>query len=267
MAVCTVFLIAGLPYAMAQRPAEPLSRAELARMSAAAADASKAPAALQTTPAAAMALLKQPGRPWTMTVLGDSTGNGGDEWVYLLARQISDQYDRPVTIHDWSIDTNKYVGATAVGAGRNAPITIWNGSASGKGADYTLANLGTMAPATPDLVIISHGHNEQTTVAARNDVAQLVQQVIDLWKGRAAAALILQNPRLDEAADRQVAVIGELRTVAAANPKMLTIDVFKAFSAQPDLASLLNPSDRFHPDAAGEQLWAETVAAALGVSG
>jgi len=63
----------------------------------------KTPAALAST----VALLKDPKRAWSIGVLGDSTGNAEDEWVYLLAVDLSVEYDRPVIILNWDIDTNR----------------------------------------------------------------------------------------------------------------------------------------------------------------
>lgn len=211
-----------------------------------------------------MALLGEAGRPWTLAVFGDSTGNADDEWVYLLAAQLSAKYDRPVVIHDWSVDANSYSGETPVGDGSNAPITIWNGSASGQSAGYSLSNFATIAPQQPDLAIVSHGHNETSVRQAIEEVDGLLRMVATAWPQRPAVALVLQSPRLDADAARQDQVVEALRARYTGGAVSL-IDVHAAFRSRPSLPDLLS-ADLLHPNAAGEQLWAETVEAALGVA-
>lgn len=222
--------------------------------------------ATKTPPTAAQAvtLLDQPTRPWTLTVLGDSTGNESTEWVYLLGRQLSAKYSRPVVIHDWSIDTNNYSGQTPVGGGGNAPITVWNGSASGMTAGYSLQNFAAMAPQQPDLVIVNHGHNEPSADVALSEVGSLFNRVASAWPQPPAMALVLQNPRTDATAAVQEQVVQALRTHYA-DSKVSLIDAHAAFQNSGKLPTLLNPDGK-HPNAAGERLWAQTVETALGVA-
>jgi len=211
-----------------------------------------------------MELLKDPQRVWTLGVLGDSTGNGTDEWVYLTAEAMSVKYHRPVTIHNWNIDNNTYADATVVGEGAGKPIVIWNGSASGKNMEYSYQHRAVMIPEQPDLVIVNHGHNLGTAQEARVGSYKLVDWVTNAWEKSPAVAVTLQNPRTDKVADKHAAVVQSLRDQWTGAPVAL-IDAWKAFKdATPNTASLLR-DDSFHPNPAGEVVWAEAVKRALGV--
>ena len=223
-------------------------------------DPSPTPSA-DPTVAASMALLDDAARPWTLQVLGDSTGNGPDEWVYLTARRISAKYHRPVLIHNWSVASNTYVDATTVGTGSNGRITIWNGSAPGKGTDYAMANFDAMAPAQPDLVIVSHGHNLIPPTAAKS-VAALLRHVEKAWSTPPAFAITLQNPQTRPAPGiaTQDAVVAALRFAFSART---LIDVHDAFPTK-DLGKIIGP-DGVHPNSAGETIWSNVVCKALGI--
>jgi hypothetical protein len=96
--------------------------------------------------------------PFTIAVVGDSTGNAENEWVYLLGNQLV-QRGRSVLIHNWSIDTNTYDSERLLGAAEAPRVEIWNGSASGKDSVYSLANWSAMVPVSPDLLFVSHARS------------------------------------------------------------------------------------------------------------
>ncbi|WP_179276457.1 SGNH/GDSL hydrolase family protein [Rhodococcus sp. 14-1411-2a] len=198
----------------------------------------------------------------TIAVVGDSTGNGKDEWVYMLGEQLA-RLGKGVLIHDWSIDTDSYVTETKLGPGGAPVVTIWNGSASGKPSQYSIDNYRALVPEAPDLLIVSHGHNDGPSNSAGN-VRRIVRNVTAAGDGR-DAIVVLQNPRVDQKAQSQNEVVESQRALFAAdNMPTAVIDVYGAYMQTPDLASLLN-EDGFHPNLAGEQLWAQTVAAAFGL--
>jgi len=219
----------------------------------------KTPAALAPT----VALLKDPKRAWSIGVPGDSTGNGPDEWVYLLAKDLSAKYDRPVIIHNWDIEKNRYADTTTIGGGAGAPVTIWNGSASGKGLTYSFEHREAMLPSRPDLVIVNHGHNMATPQEARVGAYNLVDWATNAWDKPPAVAVTLQNPRVDGRAATHAAVVAELREQWTGTPVKL-IDVEDAYKSAPDVAALVR-EDGFHPNPKGEVVWAEAVKRALGV--
>lgn len=212
----------------------------------------------------AMALLGTPKRKWTMTVIGDSTGNEPGEWVYLLAEEWSKRYNRPVIIHNWSIDSNSFADATTVGSGANAAIEIWNSSASGKDGVYSLKHFDKIAVQRPDLVVISHGHN----VASAQDAALQVHDLEDFVSAKWSAnppslAVTLQNPRVDDEAARMDSIVARLRAGWGSTQPATLIDVYGAYKKHGDIASLVKEADGFHPNEAGEQVYFETINAAL----
>lgn len=211
---------------------------------------------------AAVAHLDDSSAAFTLTVLGDSTGNDGDEWVANLAREFADENGRPVSYNAWDATAGRYSAPLTFGQGDAAPVTIWNGSAAGRGPDYSLANLPALAPSPSDVLVVNHGHNFVTSQQGAADEASLITATATQWQTTPAVAVTLQNPRLTDAArqDANLAAVRELVTGSSHT----VVDVTSAFRAQPDLASLLQ-ADGTHPNAAGQALWLESVRSALGL--
>lgn len=207
------------------------------------------------TPAAA--LLEEKERPWVLAVVGDSTGNESHEWVYLLAESMSDKFDRPVLIHNWSVETSAYSDSTTVGAGSAAPIVVWNGSASGKAFDYSLTHRTALAPQKPDLLILNHGHNHAAEQDLRSGTYKFVEWAVTAWEAAPAIAVTLQNPRIDKGAEVHAAGVASLRQQWS-DSKVTLIDVWSAFQYSSQDVSALVRSDGFHPSPAGEVVWAES---------
>jgi hypothetical protein len=210
----------------------------------------------------AVARLDDSSAAFTLTVLGDSTGNDGDEWVANLARAIADEKGRPVSYNAWDAAAGRYSAPLTFGQGDAAPVTIWNGSAAGRGPDYSLANLPALAPSPSDVLVVNHGHNFVTPQQGAADEAALITATATRWQTTPAVAVTLQNPRSTDAAvqDANLAAVREL----VVDSSYAVIDVASAFRAQPDLAALLQ-ADGTHPDAAGQAIWSQTVMAALGL--
>jgi hypothetical protein len=223
----------------------------------------EAPATIESADlAATMARLDDTATPWALTVLGDSTGNDGDEWVASLARTIATERNRPVTYNAWNATTGTYAAPITYGQGNSAPVTIWNGSAAGMGPDYSLANLPALAANPSDLLIVNHGHNFASPQQGASDEAALVTATAAQWQTTPAVAVTLQNPRLTDAAaqDANLAAVSAVVTGSS----YTVIDVTSAFRAQPDLAALLQ-ADGTHPNPAGQAVWSQTVTATLGL--
>lgn len=213
--------------------------------------------------APAVALLGDAKRPWTLQVVGDSTGASPVRWVYVLATRMSAKYDRPVVIHDWNVTSNSYATETTVGDGTGAPIVVWNGSASGKGAQYSLDNWAVMTAQRPDLVVVNHGLNMPDVQSARTGAQSIVDRVVSQWPEPPAIALTVQSPRTDKAAATEEAITNALRQAWTGSP-VTVIDVNQAFKAAGDPAPLLI-GDGLHPSVKGAAIWADTVQKALGL--
>lgn len=209
----------------------------------------------------ALEQLRDSEEQWTLAVLGDSTGDESDEWVHILTKRLAEETGRPAVIHDWSIDDERYDDTTEI-RGKGEPIVVWNGSAHGQTAVYSLRHRSDMVPERPDMVIISHGHNHQDSAAAVDEIGNLARWARTTWQEPPALAVTFQNPRLDNFENRQNATVGNLRKAWANKQNAATIDVFAAYRDTGDPAGLLD-SDRLHPNDDGEQLWADTAWEAL----
>jgi lysophospholipase L1-like esterase len=168
-----------------------------------------------------------------------------------------------VVIHDWNAASNKYTTETTVGAGSGAPIVIWNGSASGKGTQYSLDNWAAMVAQRPDLLIVNHGLNMPDATTARAGAQAVIDRTIYQWPQPPAIALTIQSPRIDKDAATEVAITDALRRAWTGSPVTL-IDVNEAFKAAGDPVPLLI-SDGLHPSVKGSDIWAGTVQKALGL--
>lgn len=215
--------------------------------------------AAPSTPAVedAMALLEDRDRPWVITVIGDSTGNEPDEWALLVVNEIAKRYDRPVTVHRWDIETNIYADDLTVGSGANAPIILWNGSASGKDGLYSASYFRTLAPEKPDLAIINHGHNMRTAAAAIQQVKSLEQMLGETWDEAPAVAVTVQNPRTDAGKTKMKDLSAGIKDEWKGSTVKI-LDVQSAFEASGNVPELLT-EDGYHPNDAGHLLWAESV--------
>ena len=207
--------------------------------------------------------LSDAGRPFVVTVIGDSTGNEPGEWVDRVFRELSEELDRPLIQHPWDILTNEYLPEIRSNEdGASAPIIVWNGSASGKTGAYSLAHFATLVPAQPDLVIFNHGLNnvpKPATVAPQ--LTALVSEVERYWPQSVGFAAILENPRFDQWASAHTEVIDNVTSWLAENQAIRPIDVHSAYLEAADDTLLL--PDLLHPSPAGSALTAATVLDAL----
>lgn len=214
--------------------------------------------------AAAWDRLDDKDRPFVVAVIGDSTGNEPGEWVDVAFNDVALAEGRPLIQHPWSIDTQEYLPElTSNEDAGNAPIIVWNGSASGKTGGYSLTHLETMLPERPDVIIFNHGLNN--VLAPEKVAPQLTALVLAAearWASSVGYAVILENPRLDKWQDAHAGVIENVRAWAARNPNILTIDAYGAYVAANDYGRLLLP-DLLHPTPDGSALTATTVLDAI----
>ncbi|MDR6505636.1 SGNH/GDSL hydrolase family protein [Arthrobacter oryzae] len=194
----------------------------------------------------------------TISVLGDSTGDEPGEWVDLWARHLSKR--GTVTLHFWDAATNDWKAHPIVYPGPDRAITVWNGSRSGASHAYPLEHLDRIQPSRPSFTVLSFGHNPAPERADRG-AAELLAAADAKWAARVPAAIVLQNPSEGLWEKQTADSVAALRSWApgAGYP---TIDVNEAFRVHRGLPDLL--TDDVHPNSAGQRLWADTVAAALG---
>lgn len=200
-------------------------------------------------------MVLQSPEPVTISALGDSTSNTRQEWVHLWAQTLA--HDRPVTISHWNESTEEgFVEPDVLStSGDGSRVTIWSGSQGGASAAYPAQRLDVMVPETPDLVLLSFGHNQSAeTVQAQ------FQALLDAVRGShddVPVVVVLQQP---QAADANAEVRKLIREWAEAEG-LAIVDVAAAFLAQDGFEDLLE--DPVHPNQEGSQLWARTVELAL----
>lgn len=235
--------------------------------------AANAPAAVpppETWPEAPSVVAKlEGGEPWTMTVIGDSTGNDRTDWVFLLAEEVAADYGRAVEVHTWIDEDGAFDDGVAVGQGDGPAVEIWNASVPGMGPHVALEDIDEALAHPSDLLVINHAHNFKpdlsTGLPDPEPAVDILEQFIDsaqaAWDEPAGVAVILQNPRLStaEAQDAHLAAVRERFTDREG---VTLVDVESAFRAVPDLGELV--SDGVHPNAAGQALWTDVVVEALG---
>ncbi|WP_159552228.1 SGNH/GDSL hydrolase family protein [Citricoccus sp. K5] len=201
--------------------------------------------------AAAQAVVNR-GDDSVINVLGDSTSNTSNEWVYRWAEELG--AEASVAVHTWNPETGTwYVEPRTFGGGDRA-ITIWNGSATEGNPGFPLELDGMIEPEA-DLTILNYGHfGEPDFVdSALNELLGTLDA-----GGEDAAPVVLtaQNPAL-------ATWIGYADTnrdamrAAAEERGLPVIDVFAAFEEAGDWESLL--ADEVNPNEDGHQVWADAV--------
>lgn len=180
-------------------------------------------------------------------VLGDSTGDGYDEWVHLWAKA------EGLPIATWRAEAES-------GYESESPETrVWSGSAPDATAAYPVEHSDEIWPSVdPGLVVLSFGHAQESPDEATKQLEALPVDIADRVE-EAPIVVLLQNPSADNAdADMREAI-----AAWAEEAGLPTIDIATAFedSGMPEADLRL---DAFHPSGAGSQLWADVVGEALG---
>jgi hypothetical protein len=208
--------------------------------------------------------LADDGRPFIVTVIGDSTGNEPGEWVDLAFQQLAEDLDRPLIQHPWDVLTGSYSPEVRSNEdGASAPIIVWNGSASGKTGKYSLTHFDMLVPEQPDLILFNHGlNNVPDPQAVAPQLAALVAETERYWPKTVGYAAILENPRFDGWATEHTMVIDNVTSWLAENQAVRPIDAHAAYLAAPAPELLLLP-DLLHPSPAGSAVTATTVLEAL----
>lgn len=204
----------------------------------------------------------------TMLVVGDSTGNSTDEWVYLVAQQLGDKFPtHTVEYYLWDDASDDYAAADTLQTGSSSQtLHVYNASDPGATTDYHLGDIFDTAirDVQPDLVLISMGHNEGASAASHNETT---------WRGhylgltesiaaacpQAAIVCVLQNP---STADTDQSLRAAVYSEIAAMRGYGIIDVHHAFNKLGDFSAYM--TDTVHPNADGHsEIWAPTVMQAL----
>lgn len=248
MVVCAVILVVGLIVSSNRTAPTTSSAADMS-------PTSMTPLEQPATLAFMAEARENPAEPKTIVLLGDSTGAARDGWAPRLGTTISQNLQRPIATKFWNTTTNDYGAMVGLGDGPNGPIGFWNGSASGKDAAYTLANLDKMIPAdvTPDLILLNFGHTQDPEQPLADQIRPLIGELRKKYPNADLAA-IKQSPAAG--GDTETLVQGYASAMDAEGVQV--IDVYSAFPSEPTaLRPLLR--DTVNPNAAGQDIWASTV--------
>ena len=210
-----------------------------------------------------LARLKRNLEDVTLLVVGDSTGNATDEWIYLLTQYLATQWPtHTVSYQLWDNTGLAYGSATTVqtGTGSNT-LHVYNASVPGWNCLDPLVSLPAIAGAVqPHLTLVSLGHNEADFALYNGFRSILYGRYIGLTESitamcpTTALVCVLQNPTTINTNQALRASVYE--QIAAARGYGI-IDVHQAFiDAGIPAAWFL---DTVHPNATGELVWAGVV--------
>lgn len=210
-----------------------------------------------------------------VVVIGDSASAGGSaSWPGMLGTSLATRYPTfTVKIMAFNDTTKAYDAATTLATGSGAN-TLWilNGAVAGMNISYqrdyideVLFGLDTLPVGInakqPDLVFISHGHNEPPGFSGvglpqRWDQRQRMNLLLQLIRAHApqtGIAVILEN-EITSGTDRVAAqhVQQDAYAMAAQDSGADVIDVWQAFHDTGSVSTYL--ADGIHPNTAGRQL-------------
>jgi hypothetical protein len=207
------------------------------------------------------------GNDATILAIGDSTGNGADEWIYLFAADLADKYPTHSVIYHlydagavgganaWGSPVSVSTGSTA------AELHIWNASVATTNPTYLLGARKAVAidSVTPDMIIWNHGQNTTSfTDEVKRDCFFMGFENVRLSHPGVPAVVMLQNPRRDD--DLMASVISTVREICDLYGDVTYIEGYNRFIAAGKPAGWY--TDEIHPNATGS---AELAAAAIAV--
>jgi lysophospholipase L1-like esterase len=204
-----------------------------------------------------------------IVILGDSTSSETTEWGYLLAADLAALYPAFTVNHSfWSDGSQAYGTATEIQSGSGAnTLTIWNGSVGGVNTYYMqgLRKTALCTSKSPDLVILSLGHNSPAAEPEYSFKARNLQVIEDIREVLTAVPILMiaQNPLTNST----------LSTDRASWKRDLReqmgyglIDINANFLAYGSSWADDLMADTTHPNDTGSRRWADAMIALFGSS-
>jgi len=215
-------------------------------------------------------------------VLGDSTGNAIDEWVYLMAQWLATEcpthtikyrlFGLGSTVPNGGTDTWGSYTTLQTGSGPMPPdvttntINIDNASVSGTNTNYVEGGREATiwGSSDYDLVIFNFGHNTGTDTTEEIAQPEFMTAVCNarLHAPRAGVLVTLQNFRTSTSGKAQSFRMWNAWRNVASQMEAGVIDVGTAFLSVPDVSIYM--ADETHPNALGQLvLWLPQVQRAM----
>lgn len=193
----------------------------------------------------------------SILVIGDGSGDESDEWVSVWARDYLAQ-QATVSYGVWNATAARYADAVRLGSTTRA-VSLWNASVSSPTMAREPERI-AKAWRDADVVLLSYGHQRSA-----KDIATQLDAVLAAVRQQSDSvpvAVLIQNPdrTKTEASQRETTLAIQKWAGAKGFP---TVDIYSAFTADPAPRTDLVESDG-SPTPKGSQLWAKTLAQALG---
>lgn len=211
-------------------------------------------------------LILQNRRDVNILVMGDSTGNANDEWVYLTAEGIAAMYPtHSVEYHLW--DTTNYFPSVVISTGTGSnTIHIYNASIPGATAAYFLGDkrAALYNSYEMDLVIYSYGHNMGTAATYNQIYNYHISAFEEFISSQPNAEHVITIQNIDteypDYTERQASAMSAIAGVLGCG----VIDVRTVFAKKQEAGNLTDwMLDLIHPNSVGEKVWANVVLSAF----
>lgn len=191
-----------------------------------------------------------------ISVLGDSTGDGADEWVALWAMLLAAD-GASVSVKTWNHDLAEWSEEPeGFGSGRRS-ITVWNGSVPGATPSYPIGFKNLLQPVEPDIIITSFGHDHDGDPGSLGtEFSNLLDTARHRWDGDVPTLVTIQNPGQGSAALEAAAGQHAIREVARQRD-LPVVDINEVFQSVGDVESLMQ--NKVRPGPEGYMLWAATM--------
>ncbi|VXC66304.1 exported hypothetical protein [Arthrobacter sp. 9V] len=197
--------------------------------------------------------LKNPNNHYVIGVLGDSTGNGPDEWVGKISQGLATEANRRVEFFNYNPQVSRYAEKRIYGPD-TVPVEIYNVGIPGATAEAITTRFEGLFPKDPSLIIVSIGHN-QLPANVSPDMERFTRAIEGKWPD-AQVLLVGQNPATGVRYERQRMTVSTMMTWSR-TWGYPSVSVFEAIYRTPDFESLY--VDLLHVNDAGSAIWAGVV--------
>lgn len=192
-------------------------------------------------------------------LMGDSTGNGTDEWFYLTMKWLASKYPKYTFMYKlWNDASQNYDNPVIMQIGSGAgTVTVLNASKSGANMAYSADNtrFELQTPIFPNITFISYSHNEGDNVNYTIQYNNFIAKILNKYPNTLITC-VTQNPQFAPNHYPEAHAIRneQICDLAIAGGYGL-IDAYHAFVDSGIASTLTNQIDGTHPVESGSELW------------